>query len=224
MNTKEAFEDPRIVMLEENILHWYEHGKASETEPIIKDALHHRWMILRELMQYDEESKRLLSNFNDRIKAAAIALFNKTKSIHEGMMKLYDGIGDLETEGKLLLGYIYPKAHPVQTERAETMWEVMTQGGYDPMYSKDGCSWSLKWDQNGIASAQESLEEWLGMADENDNWNEGLDYEWSKDMHLVYPFHNLYDNRHFSLYDLIYVSEFEFEINVRMDGELVTSE
>jgi len=220
MNTKEAFEDPRIVMLEENILRWYEHGKAAEAEPIIKDALHHRWMILRELMQYDEESKRLLSDFNDRIKAAAIALFNKTKTIHEGMMKLYDGNGDLEVEGKLLLGYTYPKAHPIQTERAETMWEVMTQGGYDPMYFQDGCSWSLKWDQNGMMSAHESLEEWLGMADENDNWNEGLDYEWSKDMHLVYPFHNLYDNRHFSLYDLVYVSEFEFEITIKVGGEL----
>ena len=224
MNTIKAFEDPRIVMLEENILHWYEHGKALEAEPIIKDALHHRWMVLRELMQYDEESKRLLSDFNDRIKTAAIALFNKTKTIHDGMMKLYDGIGDLEVEGKLLLGYTYPKAHPIQTERAETIWEVMTQGGYDTMYSQDGCSWSLKWDQNGMMSAHESLEDWLGMADENDNWNEGLDYEWSKDMHLVYPFHNLYDNRHFSLYDLVYVSEFEFEIDIRMDGEVIIKE
>jgi hypothetical protein len=131
MNTKEAFEDPRIVMLEEIILDEYEHGKQVEEESIIKNALHYRWMILRELMQYDEESiiknalhyrwmilrelmqydeesKRLLSDFNDRIKAAATALFNKTKGIYEGMMKLYDGIGDLEVEGKLKLGYTYP--------------------------------------------------------------------------------------------------------------------
>ena len=112
MNTKEAFEDPRIVMLEEIILDEYKHGKQVEEESIIKNALHHRWMILRELMQYDEESKRLLSDFNDRIKAAATALFNKTKAIHEGMMKLYDGIGDLEVEGNLKLGYTYPTAHP----------------------------------------------------------------------------------------------------------------
>ena len=224
MNTQEAFEDPCIVMLEENILRWYEHGKVAEAEPIIKDALHHRWMILRELMQYDEESKRLLSDFNDRIKAAATTLFNKTKDVHEGMMKLYDGNGDLETEGKLLLGYTYPKEHPVQTERAEMMWEVMTQGGYDPMYTQDGCSWCLKWDQSGKLTAHDSLEDWLGMAYKNDNWNEGLDYEWSKDLHLVYPFHNLYDNRHFSLYDLVDVSEFEFEICIRLDGGLVVHE
>ena len=96
MNTNEAFEDPRIVMLEEIILDEYEHGKQVEEESIIKNALHHRWMILRELMQYDEESKRLLSDFNDRIKAAATALFNKTKAIYEGMMNLYDGFGDLD--------------------------------------------------------------------------------------------------------------------------------
>ena len=220
MNTKEAFEDPRIIMLEENILRWHEHGKRVEAEAIIKDALHHRWMILRELMQYDEEGKSLLSDFNDRIKAAAVALFNKTKTIHEGMMKLYDGNGDLEVEGKLKLGYTYPMAHPIQTERAETMWEVMTQGGYDRRYSLDGCTWNLRWDQNGSMSAHESLEGWLGMADENDNWNDGLDYGWSKDMHLVYPFHHLYANCHFSLYDLVYVNEFEFEICIRLDGGL----
>ncbi len=36
----------------------------------------------------------------------------------------------------------------------------------------------------------------------------------------LYPFHNLYDNRHFSLYDLVYVNEFEFEICIRLDGNL----
>lgn len=73
----------------------------------------------------------------------------------------------------------------------------------------------------GNMTSHENLEAWLGMADENDNWNEGLNYEWSKDMHLVYPFHNLYDNRHFSLYNLVYVSEFDFEICIRLDGGLV---
>jgi hypothetical protein len=47
-------------MLEENILRWHENGKRAEAEAIIMDALHHRWLILRELMQYDEECKSLL--------------------------------------------------------------------------------------------------------------------------------------------------------------------
>jgi hypothetical protein len=50
------------------------------------------------------------------------------------------------------------------------------------------------------------------MEIENDNWNEGLDREWSKDMHLIQPFHNLYDHCYFSLYDLIYVREFNLEV------------
>lgn len=52
------------------------------------------------------------------------------------------------------------------------------------------------------------------MEIENDNWNEGLDREWSKDMHLIQPFHNLYDHCYFSLYDLIYVREFNLEVHV----------
>lgn len=220
MNTKEAFEDPRIVMLEENMLHWYDLGKKPEMTIILKNALWQRWMTLRDLMQYDDEAKSLLLDFNERIKAAATTLYHKTKAFYDGIMKLHDGKSDLEVEGKLLLGYDYPKNHPVQTERAETMWELMTQG-YMPQYD-GGCTWPLRWNEKGEA-LHDSLEDWLGMTDANDNWNEGLDQEWSKDMHLVYPFHHLYDNCHFSLYDLVYVNDFAFEISVRMDGELIKS-
>ena len=55
------------------------------------------------------------------------------------------------------------------------------------------------------------------MEDENDNWNEGLDREWSGDIHLIQPFHNLYDHCHFSLYDLIYVHDFDLEVHIQLD-------
>ena len=47
MNTKEAFEDPRIVMLEEIILDEYEHGKQVEDKgsshcPLQQDESHPR--------------------------------------------------------------------------------------------------------------------------------------------------------------------------------------
>ena len=224
MNTKEAFKDPRIVMLEENMLRWYERGKATEADIIIKDALHQRWMILRDLMQYDDEAKQLLSDFNERINAAAKKLYKKTEAVYKGISDFYSTTDhDLEVEGNLLLGYDYPKNHPVQTKRAESMWELLTQGGYDSVYSMNGCSWKLAWQENEIGIMSQSLDDWLGMTDHNDNWNEGLDREWSKDLHLGYPFHHLYANCHFSLYDLVYVNEFEYEISVRLDGRLVNN-
>ena len=36
--------------------------------------------------------------------------------------------------------------------------------------------------------------ELMGMQDANDCWNEGLDREWSYDLHLHQHFHNLYDH------------------------------
>lgn len=88
------------------------------------------------------------------------------------------------------------------------VWEALTQEGAN--VRNDGCTWALRMDKKSLPDdlCSGTLEKWLGMEDENDNWNEWLDREWSKDMHLIYPFHNLYDNCFFSLYDLVYVREF----------------
>lgn len=58
------------------------------------------------------------------------------------------------------------------------------------------------------------------MEIENDNWNEGLDREWSKDLQLIQPVHNLYDHCYFSLYDLIYVREFNLEVHVEFEDKV----
>ena len=44
--------------------------------------------------------------------------------------------------------------------------------------------------------------------------NEGLDREWSYDLHLHQHFNNLYDHTSFSIFDFIYVRDFytKFEL------------
>jgi hypothetical protein len=39
-------------------------------------------------------------------------------------------------------------------------------------------------------------------------------------MHLIYPFHNLYEHLGFSLYDLIYVDTFNIEVNVKFEDDI----
>ena len=51
-----------------------------------------------------------------------------------------------------------------------------------------------------------------------DNWNEGLDSEMTKDMHLVYPFHNLFCHMNFSIFDLLWVRDFNLEICAEVDS------
>ena len=132
-----------------------------------------------------------------------------------------DCLEDFEVEGKIFLCYNYPANHPVQRETAKQAWEALTQGGFCALYD-DGCACPLHFSNKYPPGhcGNESLEDWIGMKDENDNWNEGLDREWSKDLHLILPFHNLYDHYYFSLYDLIYVREFDLEVHVELDNNV----
>ena len=48
------------------------------------------------------------------------------------------------------------------------------------------------------------------------NWNEGLNQEQTKDLHLIQQFHHLFDHTKFAITDFIYVREFETEIKVEI--------
>ena len=119
------------------------------------------------------------------------------------------------------LSYEYPALHPIQTETAKQVWDALACGGFCALYD-DGCAWSLRFSRECSPkhNGYETLVNWLGMEDENDNWNEGVDREWSKDIHLIQPFNNLYDRCYFSLYDLIYIREFNLEVHVEFDGKV----
>jgi len=245
MDVIEIFENPCVRMLEEDIVSVYEfpsslsiadikraykthealdfhpsdtHRQKEEFD-IIRHLLDERYRLLRRLQVYDDDMKSLLNAFNDRLRSAATTLYNRVKLISEEYYSRNDGFGEYEVEGKLFLGYSYPESHPIQSDTAHTIWEILTQGGYYPLYD-DGCTWSLRVSERHPLEKIYKMEEWLGFSDGVDNWNEGLDGEWSKDMHLVYPIHNLYDHLGFSLYDLIYVDKFNIEVNVKFDDEI----
>ena len=73
----------------------------------------------------------------------------------------------------------------------------------------------LKVKDNGvIETAPGSFDSYIGMNCPPPNWNEGLDQELTKDLHLIQAFHYLFDHTKFAITDFIYVREFETEINV----------
>ena len=57
----------------------------------------------------------------------------------------------------------------------------------------------------------------LYYSEEEDNFNEGLDRMMTNDMHLIFPFHDLYDHMSFSIFDLLWVRDFNIEIKIEMD-------
>ena len=62
----------------------------------------------------------------------------------------------------------------------------------------------------------ESFESFIGMDCPPPNWNEGLDPELTKDLHLISQFHKLFQHMLFAITDFIYVRKFKTEIKVEI--------
>lgn len=207
-------------MLEEDIARWNDHSSYSDEERhVMEHLLQSRHRVLSELTVYDDELKRLLTEFNESLHKACTELYHRVMVTHKTLSEQKENFGELEVEGKIFLGFEYSSLHPIQTQRAKEVWDALTQG-FQNLYD-DGCAWPLYIRNGENPEEPQALSEWLGMDDDTDNWNEGLNREWSKDMHLIQPFHNLYEHLEFSLYDLIYVREFNLEVNVKYDGNIL---
>lgn len=222
MDIKHVFDAPCIVRLENDIARINDHCRYTDEENnIMKRLLKQRSDALWQLNVYDDEMKQLLIGFNDALRKACTELYHRTMAAYQECLHRDDFNGNFEVEGMIFLGYEYPAQHPIQTETAKQVWEVLSCGGFCALYDK-GCAWPLRFSKECPPEVwdYETLEKWLGMEDENDNWNEGLDREWSKDLHLINPFHTLYDHCCFSLYDLIYVREFNLEVHVEFEDKV----
>ena len=221
MDITKVFDDPRVKMLEEDIALWNEHCRYNDEERhVIGHMLKLRSNVLWKLNEYDDDMKHLLTEFNNTLRKACAELYSRVMKTYNGYLDRNEHIGGFEVEGKVFLCFDYPKCHPIQRKATREVWDALTRG-FEPQY-ENGCAWPLRFSKEypPSHSGHETFEKWIGMENENDNWNEGLDREWSKDMHLVQPFHDLYDHCNFSLYDLIYVREYNLEINVSFDENI----
>ena len=126
-----------------------------------------------------------------------------------GSSLLFEGV-----ECKIFLGKDRqdPKNNPFQGEESEMIWEILNDESYNDIYCKYGCCMSF----DGYHGEEDDKTEMelMGLQDADDCWNEGLDREWSYDLHLHQHFHNLYDHTSFSIFDFVYVRDFytEFEL------------
>ena len=161
------------------------HFNYDAGEEVIKCLLGTRKSLLNKMFVMDEDSKQLLSDFNEALKAQMIEMRKRALSIYasnvnSGLLPCFS------LRGKCFLGFDYSKIHPVQTMRAKKMWAVLN---------------------NQLLYLDEKI----------DNWNEELDQEMTRDMHLIHPFHNLYSHLDFSIFDLLWVRDFNIEISLESD-------
>ncbi len=220
MIVQEIFNTTAVRRIEEQILslyheternHWYN----DENKKAIKSFLEVRKQILDSMFVMDEHSKQLLAEFNEAMKQQMAEMRKRAIDIYNNVYRP-DIIGHIDVIGKCFMGYEYSKIHPVQTMRAKKMWAVLN-GSLDDyifLYHEDGVdSFNISSEDHKIPSENE----FLYLNEVPDNWNGGLDRELTSDMHLTYAFHNLFSHLDFSIYDLLWVRDFNIEIHVVYD-------
>ena len=219
MTVQEIFNSTAVRSVEEQILDLYheterKHWCNDENKKAIKSLLEVRRRILNSMFVLDEQNKQLLAEFNEAMKQQLIEMRKRAIDLYNSVYKPDMG-GTVEVEGKCFMGYEYSKIHPVQSMRAKKMWAVLN-GSLDDyifLYCEDGVN---SFYINNYDPKIESENELLYLNEELDNWNEGLDQELTKDLHLIHQFNHLFEYTNFALTDFIYCRDFESQTEITL--------
>ena len=175
-------------------------------------------------LRKDIINKRVLANqkeimpdivaFNDALREALQEMYNRAHRIWNKMIEtIEEGDGEeMELTAKCFLDVDYPNLHPTQGEDRQNLWYALCDEDLNPLYA-DGISvLTLTFPRDEGCT----FDSFVGMDCPPPNWNEGLDPELTKDLHLISQFHNLFLHMLFAITDFIYVRKFRTEINVEI--------
>ena len=167
-------------------------------------------MINNRILVNQEEILPDIIAFNDALTVALRELYDRAHRIWDSIKDNAD-FKDAEIEAKCYLSYDYPKLHPVQGKDRQDLWNALCDTGWNGVYEQ-GLSLMLL----SLPEDNFSFEDFVGLDEKDNNWNEGLDRELTKDLHLTSAFHNTFEHLKFAITDFIYVREFETEINIEI--------
>ena len=152
--------------------------------------------------------------FNDALREALRDMYERAHRIWDKMINIIDeGDGEeMELTAKIYLDTDYPALHPIQGNDRQDLWYALCDDDLNPMYA-DGISvLTLTFPRD----EGYTFDSFIGMDCPPPNWNEGLDPELTKDLHLISQFHNLFQHMLFAITDFIYVRKFRTEINIEI--------
>ena len=152
--------------------------------------------------------------FNDALREALRDMYERAHRIWDKMINIIDeGDGEeMELTAKIYLDTDYPALHPIQGNDRQDLWYALCDDDLNPMCA-DGISvLTLTFPRD----EGYTFDSFIGMDCPPPNWNEGLDPELTKDLHLISQFHNLFQHMLFAITDFIYVRKFRTEINIEI--------
>ena len=152
--------------------------------------------------------------FNDALREALRDMYDRAYRVWDKMINIIDeGDGEeMELTAKIYLDTDYPALHPIQGDDRQDLWYALCDEDLNPMYA-DGISvLTLTFPRD----EGYTFDSFIGMDCPPPNWNEGLDSELTKNLHLISQFHNLFQHMLFAITDFIYVRKFRTEINIEI--------
>lgn len=217
MNRKDfeidALCDYSVKMIENEIVHIY---KNSCYYDLGNDTLLNlrKNIINKELLAHQAEILPDIMSFNEALREALHNMYDRAHRVWDKMIDAIDeGDGEeMELTANCYLDFDYPASHPIQGDDRQDLWYALCDEELNPLYA-DGISvltLTFPRDENY------TFDTFIGMDSPPPNWNEGLDPELTKDLHLISQFHNLFQHMLFALTDFIYVRKFRTEINIEI--------
>ena len=205
--------DYSIEAIEREIIYRYKSTRCYKSDDDYLLALR-RSIINKNVLAHQKDFLPDIIAFNDALREALCEMYDRAHRVWKKVIEVMDETDgeEMELTTKLYFDYTYPELHPLQGEDRQDLWDALCDGDLNPMYA-DGVSvltLTLPRDED------DSFDSFIGMDCPPPNWNEGLDQELTKDLHLINQFHTLFQHMNFALSDFIYVRKFKTEINIEI--------
>lgn len=198
---REILQDYSVRQIEEQIFQFnspFVNDDISILLEIRKNIINHYVLQHLELVLPD------IVAFNEALREALRTTYEKGRMGYDANKALGTTVC---LEATCFLDRYYPKLHPLQGDDRDNLWRSLCDKQWNDMY---------RWGAGYYCMMNQSFDEFIG-ATYNENWNEGLDPELTKDLHLIKQFHDLFEDSEFAITDFIYCRDFYHEINVKIN-------
>lgn len=214
MIIKDLLQDDALQALEEQIIMSFDgcfnniHDYTEERclLQVRQNIINHRVLKHQELLLPD------IIAFNDALREALRKMYDKAHAIYETNKELGEAVS---VDANCYLRNDYPALHPLQSDNRQDLWNALQDSGWNVLYDS-GVTFTLELPRD----MNETFNDFIGMNCPPPNWNEGLDQELTKDLHLIQAFHNLFDHTDFAITDFIYCRDFYIEIKVEFTDDV----
>ena len=151
--------------------------------------------------------------FNDKLTNALQEMYQSEHAIWDSIKDNLYVYGNVELTAHCFLDHNYPALHPIQCQYRHELWNALCNIDHNILYYNGVTLKELVLPRDSGVSFQS----FIGMDCPPPNWNQGLDAELTKDLHLIQQFKHLFLDMKFAITDFIYVRDFDFKINLEVN-------